>query len=219
MTTRRAMPDIDTGTVRHPPTTSNENIMRAFFLSAGLALLAGCGDTSGPGTANTSSGAAAVPMPASHEADVHFLLAVDGRNIPISNDDVLVTSQPDGSLRIFAGPDDGTGVVLTIPDIAACPCSVPAGSSDAGHLLNQGSVSLQNHPEPGVTLNSWYLGRSGTPASDAITVTDIGTLRAGVRFIAGKVHATALANAGDGQRDTVVDADFRVRHEPRGGAF
>lgn len=196
----------------------------ALLFLAGLVALAGCTDDAPPSdVATAEADAFAAPAAGSDDRAAFFRVTIDGVGVPIASDDVLVTSQPDGSLRIFAGPDGGTSVILTIPAIASCPCNVPAGSTSPGDVLDQGAVSLQNHPERGNGLNSWYVGQPGTPPADAIAITDIGVLRDGARFISGTIDATVLRtdSNGDspGNRDTRITGEFRVRHEPRGGEF
>jgi hypothetical protein len=100
------------------------------------------------------------------------------------------------------------------PRVLIC---VPAGSTQAGDILGQGSVSLQNHPDKGITLNSWYLGQEGTPAPGAIVVTSIGTPAKGERSIEGTfaVRVLATESNGDvpGNRDLeIADGRFRVVH-------
>lgn len=196
-------------------------LLPALSIAVFAAVLAGCGQDPAA-AASTASTPAAAPASATPD-DARFLLAVDGQNLPIDNADVLVTSQPDGSLRIFAGPDGAASVILTIPDIAACPCTVPAGSTTPGTALDQGAVSLQNHPERGNALNSWYVGQPGTPPAAAITITDTGRLQDGARYISGAYRTTVLRTEsngdGPGNRDMAVEGAFRVRHEPRGGEF
>lgn len=155
--------------------------------------------------------------PAAQATESSFSFSIDGQRYEIAADDVSTSIQIDGALRIMAGPWDGRGVVLTIPDIANCPCTVPAGSTQAGDVLGQGAVSLQNHPDRGITLNSWYLGQTGTPAPAAITVTSIGTPANGERIIEGTFAVPVLATESNGDvpgnRDLeIVDGHFRVVH-------
>jgi hypothetical protein len=148
--------------------------------------------------------------------------SVDGKTLGIPAEDVSTRVQDDGTFKIFAGEYGELGLVLTVPNIAACPCTVPAGSPDADSPINQGSISLQNYPNAGNGLNNWYVGEPGVPAPDAIRVTDVGSVRDGVRIISG-TFATRLLRTesnGDGpeNRDTdIVDGRFRVAHEVHGG--
>lgn len=189
-------------------------ILATLLLVAPLALAA-CGQAPAGDTATAS--------PASAATGTHFRYSIDDETFDVADDDVMTSAYASGELKIFAGGDSGPSLVLTIPDIAACPCAVPAGSTTAGNVLDQGAVSLQNHPERGNGLNSWYVGQPGTPPADAITVTDIGTLHDGERIVRGRFRATVLRTEsngdGPGNRDYVVVGDFAVRHTPRGGEF
>lgn len=164
----------------------------------------------------------ATAAPASAAAEEYFSFVVDGRRIDIDPDDVLTSFWTDGTFKVYAGAEGSASLALTVPNVAACPCAVAAGSIEPGDPISQGSVSLQNFPESGNTLNNWYLGLDGTPPGAAVTVVDIGHVEAGVRYIAGTFSTTVLKTDsngdGPGNRDYAIsEGRFRVRHQLDGG--
>lgn len=176
--------------------------------------LVACG---GEAPADTRADNAAV-APAPAAADEYFSFVIDGRRIEIDRDDVLTSFWPDGTFKVYAGADGSVSLALTVPNAAACPCTVAAGSIEPGDPISQGSVSLQNFPEPGNTLNNWYLGLDGTPPSAAVSIVDIGHVEAGIRYITGTFNTTVLKTEsngdGPGNRDYAIsEGRFRVRHQ------
>ena len=198
--------------------------MKPLILLPALVLaLCACGAAPPEGAAapdgNARAVAAATP---DTSADTYFSYVIDGERYDVAEDDVLTSVWPDGTFKVYAGADRARSIALTIPDIANCPCSVPAGSIVPSDMLAQGSVSLQNHPAPGHGLNNWYMGQSGTPPSAAITVTDIGAVQQRTRYVTGTFSTTVLKTESNGDgpenRDYVItDGRFRVRHTVSGG--
>ena len=106
-------------------------------------------------------------------------------------------------------------VILTVPNVAACPCVVPAGSSDTSSPISQGSVSLQHFPNPGNGLNNWYSGLEGTPPARAVEITKIEKLTDGSHWVTGLFSTTVLKTQSNGDgpenRDYVIsDGQFRL---------
>lgn len=194
--------------------------MKPLLISFCLALLAGCGDAAN--TSTNQAQAAASPAPSD---TAFFDISIDGIPAGIALDEVLTSYRPDdGTLKIFAGEYRKTSLALTVPHIADCPCQVPAGALDPASELGQGSVSLQHHPHPGNGLNSWYIGQPGTPAVNAIEITDIGPPKGRVRMISGRIRATVLKTESNGDgpenRDYRIEGSFRLAHEIKGeGGF
>jgi len=153
--------------------------------------------------------------------DAYFTFTVDGKNLSIPAADVSSSFNPyDSSFKINAGQYQELGVVLTIPNFPACPCSVAAGGP-VGTSLDQGSVSLQNYPEKKLTFNSWYNGLKGTPPADAIKITDLGTLKDGYRYITGEFHVKVLKTESNGTSAAnkdyeITNGKFRVKHDTHG---
>jgi hypothetical protein len=148
-------------------------------------------------------------------AGEYFKFTIDGKPQQISPDDVSTSyNSTDEEFKVFAGKDGGLSVVLTVPKLPSCPCNVPAGAPP-GNSLAQGSVSLQNYPSKPSGFNNWYLGTAGTPAPDAIKISDLGTLANGSRFIAGTISTKVLKTEtnGDGPDnvDHVIVGSFRVK--------
>ncbi len=186
---------------------------RTWLLALLLPALAGCD------SAGTATAAKAGDAPPSSDAPF-FALSIDGAQVPIALDDIFTSYYPDGTLKIFAGSYRQTSLVLTVPDVANCPCQVPAGATDPGSELSQGAVSLQHYPHPGNGLNSWYTGQPGTPDANAIEITGIGTPQGRMRMISGRIHATVLKTesngAGPENRDYRIEGSFRLPHEIKG---
>lgn len=174
-----------------------------------LPLLAGC----------DSTGTAASSAPTSSDAPF-FHLTIDGTPVSIPLEDISSSYYPDGTLKFFAGSYRQTSLTLIVPNIANCPCQVPAGSVEPGSELSQGAVSLQHYPNPGNGLNSWYTGQPGTPEANAIEITDIGAPQGRMRMITGRIHATVLKTesngAGPENRDYRIEGSFRLPHEIKG---
>lgn len=186
--------------------------MKPLVLCFYSALLAGCGST---------DNAPASDAPTASSDAAFFDITIDGAPSGIVLDEVLTSYRPDdGTLKIFAGEYRKTSLTLTVPNIANCPCQVPAGAVDPASELGQGSVSLQHHPNPGNGLNSWYIGQPGIPAANAIEITDIGTPDGRVRMISGRIHATVLKTESNGDgpenRDYRIEGSFRLAHEIKG---
>ena len=187
---------------------------RHVFLALHAAMLCGCDPG---GNAPAVLGMA----PSTEEStEAFFAITIDGAPVAIAPEDISTSYYPDGTLKIFAGSYRQTSLVLTLPDVARCPCQIPAGSTDPGSELGQGSVSLQHHPHAGNGLNSWYTGQPGTPDPDAIEITGIGTPRDGIRMIAGRIHAAVLGTESNGDgpenRDYRIEGRFRVAHDIKG---
>jgi hypothetical protein len=188
-------------------------------LAVGSIVLVACSASGGDGV-----GTAVAPAPAAtSDAGAPFLsFRIDGEAFSIPAEQISTSYQVDGTLKIFAGDYRALGLVITVPDLAACPCRVPAGAVDADSPINQGSVSLQNHPDPGNTLNSWYVGQPGVPNADAVVVTDLGQVHDGQRLISGEFRTRVLRTEsngdGAGNRDyELTDGRFRVAHAVHGG--
>jgi|GEM_PF-3624423 len=194
-------------------------------------LFTGCQDST-PGQAGAESGIeSGIESAASSDAttlnadstDAYFRFAIDGKAMQIAIADIITPAKYDGSFQIFAGPDRQMSPVLTVPNIAQCPCVVPAGSNDPSSNIGQGSVSLQHFPGPGNGLNNWYSGLQGTPPERAVEITKIQKQTDGSRWVTGTFSTTVLKTPtnGDGpeNRDYVIsDGEFRLHVEARNAA-
>lgn len=183
--------------------------------------LASCSGNAASGEGKPDAGTTEAAGGSSSDEE-YFTFSVDGKEMSIPAADVSTSYHDvDSSFRIMAGPDGGTSVVLTIPQIQACPCSVPAGSAVASDALSQGSVSLQNYPQKSYAFNSWYLTMHETPPVDAIKVSNLGTPKDGYRYITGtfqvKVLKTEANGAAPDNKDyQITNGRFRVRHDLHG---
>jgi hypothetical protein len=162
----------------------------------------------------TSAGVAPEKTAQATEGE-YFKFTIDGKPQQIAADDVSTTFNPSSEeFKVYAGKDGGLSLTLTIPKMPSCPCSVPAGAAP-GNVLSQGSVSLQNFPSKPLVFNNWYNGLAGTPAPDAIKISDLGTLANGSRYISGTVSTTVLKTESNGDSpdnvDHVVVGSFRVK--------
>lgn len=179
------------------------------------ALLGGCQDSTSlqPGSQASQSGTA--PAAITDSGDAYFRFAIDGKAMQIPIRDIITPAKYDGSFQVFAGPDRQMSIVLTVPNIAQCPCVVPAGSNDTGSNISQGSVSLQHFPNPGNGLNNWYSGLDGVPPARAIEITKIEKQTDGSRWVTGFFSTTVLKTQsnGDGPENhdyVISDGQFRL---------
>lgn len=206
--------------------TGEPDLKTLLIATACVLALSACGKKDeatppAPTTASTTPPPAATPLAAA-STDTYFSFVVDGRKIEIAADDVTTSYQDaDGSFKVFAGPDRKTSITLTVPNAKQCPCVVPAGSTEPASVINQGSVSLQHYPNPGNGLNNWYLGRAGTPPASAISITDVGTVDKGYRYVTGAFATTVLKTesngAGPENRDyAITEGRFRLKHKSGG---
>ena len=191
-------------------------------------LLTGCQDSSQDSTtgqAGAKSGASGngASTLSAGSNDAYFRFAIDGKAMQIAIDDISTPLRYDGSFQVFAGADRQMSVILTVPNVAKCPCVVPAGSSDPSSNISQGSVSLQHFPNPGNSLNNWYSGLEGTPPARAVEITKIEKQPDGSRWVTGLFSTTALKTQSNGDgpenRDYVIsDGQFRLHVEASNSA-
>jgi len=181
-----------------------------------ITLFAGCQDST-PGQVNAESGASgnSAPMPSADNTDAYFRFAIDGKAMQIAIDDISTPLRYDGSFQVFAGADRQMSVVLTVPNVAQCPCVVPAGSTDTSSPISQGSVSLQHFPKPGNGLNNRYSGLGGTPPARAVEITKIDRHADRSVWVTGLFSTTVLKTQSNGDgpenRDYVIsDGQFRL---------
>ena len=190
-------------------------------LATAILLISGCGRTAGGNGASAATTAPTAAEASTRADDQYFDFSIDGEPMHIRVADIYVTLGYGGTLKVYAGAERQMSIALTIPNIASCPCVVPAGSTDPANELGQGSLSLQHYPKPGNTLNNWYVGLEATPATDAIEITDIGTIVDGARYVSGSFHTTVLKTEsnGDGPENhdyVISDGRFRLRFETTG---
>jgi hypothetical protein len=182
-------------------------------VTAFVCALVGCSESNTNAPVNTE----AMPTSANGDAE-YFTFAIDGKPMQIAPEEISTSMRPSGELLILAGAYRELSITLTIPDIAHCPCVVAAGATDPASPIGQGSVSLQGYPTPANGLNSWYVGQLGTPAENAIAITDLGTREKVGRYLSGTFHTTVLKTESNGDgpenRDYVItEGRFRVLHE------
>lgn len=188
------------------------------LISACTMLFLSCKDGTGSAT-ESATGATSGSTPGGEE---YFSYLLDGKEMSIPAADISTSYYPsDSSFHVFAGKDQQTSIVLTVPGMNRCPCTVPAGSAAPGNILSQGSVSLQNYPKRPTSFNSWYLTMHETPPAEAIKITDVGTPKEGYRYITGTFHAKVLKTETNGNSPDNVDHDitngkFRVKHSLEG---
>lgn len=192
----------------------------------GLIGLAGCAFVwmGCNGNVNTTATATENAASTATAADAYFTFAIDGKEMSIPAEDISTSfSSFDSTFKIFAGKDKELSIVLTVPALPNCPCTVPAGSATAGNQLDQGSVSLQNYPEKGYSFNSWYNSMHETPPAEAIKVTGLGTVKDGFRYISGTFHAKVLKTESNGDKPDnkdyeITNGKFSVKHDTHGSA-
>ncbi len=186
---------------------------KILFLSA-FVLLAACGKNDQQTTDATTSAASET---VNSDAEF-FAFELDGKPMQIAPADISSSFYPSGELKIYAGADRAMSVILTIPEIEKCPCSVPAGALDAASPIGQGSISLQSYPHPHNGLNSWYVGQAGVPSESAIEITAIGPVQNGGRMISGRFNVLILKTEsnGDGPENKdyqISGGRFQIKHD------
>lgn len=181
--------------------------MNALKCMLTVVLLTGCLDAT-PGETGTSSKANSAASSAD-KSEAYFRFAIDGKAMQIAIDDISTPLRYDGSFQVFAGADRQMSVILTVPNVAGCPCVVPAGSIDPSSVISQGSVSLQHFPNPGNGLNNWYSGMDGVVPARAIEITKIEKQADGSRWVAGLFSTTVLKTQSNG--DGPENRDYEIR--------
>jgi hypothetical protein len=196
------------------------NILTWVGILALACIYIGCNSNTAP-TPNKSDNTLGAAT-AENSNDSYFSFAIDGKEVSIAEDDISTSySSGDSTLKIYAGKDGELSIVLTIPALNTCPCTVPAGSAIAGNQLDQGSVSLQNYPEKNYSFNSWYNSMHDTPPAEAIKITNLGTVKNGYRYIAGTFHAKVLKTESNGDKPSnkdyeITNGKFSVKHDTHG---
>ena len=189
--------------------------MKIIFCLCIAVLLSSCQDsTSGNDGASVGATGNSTSI-VSSDSDAYFRFAIDGKAMQIPISDIITPAKYDGSFQVFAGPDRQMSIVLTVPNIAQCPCVVPAGSNDTSSTISQGSVSLQHFPNPGNGLNNWYSGLDGVPPARAVEITKIEKQSDGSRWVTGLFSTTVLKTQsnGDGPENhdyVISDGQFRL---------
>ena len=191
-------------------------MLRTTLFASTAIFLAACNDSSAPSAAQQTGASAST-----QSEGEFFTFELDGKPMQINPEDISTSFYPSGELKIFAGAYRALSIGLTIPEIEKCPCVVPAGATEPGSIIGQGSVSLQGYPNPSNGLNSWYVGQTGVPAAQAIEITEIGPVQNGGRLISGRFQVRILKTEsnGDGPENKdyeISNGRFRVLHEMPG---
>jgi len=185
--------------------------------------LASCGNT-GSEKAPTTEPEKTV----SQKGDYFVDFTVDGKPVHVGEDNILTSyNNFSGKIefKIFAGNEGGPQLVLTIPNDMSKPSSTPSGSAEAGYSISQGSVSLQDYPEKGLTFNSYDFTANPplTPVPDAIVVTASELLGEEGRIITGTINVTTIPGNNPANDPTVkpytITGKFRVKHLFKGEKF
>ena len=154
--------------------------------------------------------------------DLYFNYSIDGKNFKVGEDDILTTynefSPSQKEFKIFAGKDHERSLVLTIISDMSKPSTTPNGSHEPGNTLSQGSVSLQNYPEKGLTFNSYDFLLNPKPMiiPNAITITKSEAFEDKGRIITGSINV--IVRGGENKqndpkiKDYVIKGNFRVKH-------
>lgn len=188
------------------------------LLAAGAIAMLGCGNST---TSTSATGAAATSDRATPGGE-YFTFNLDGKPMSVPAEDVSTSYyETDSTFKVFAGKDQEMSIVLTVPKVDICPCTIPAGSAEPGHILTQGSVSLLNYPQRPLGFNSWYLTMHDAPPADAIRITDLGAPKDGYRYVAGTFKARVLktetnGDSPDNRDHEITDGKFRVKHDLHG---
>ena len=172
--------------------------MKTLLCTCCAVLLGGCQDSTAVQAGSEASQSATIPALSADSGGAYFRFAIDGKAMQIPVSDIITPAKYDRSFQVFAGPDREMSIVLTVPNIAQCPCVVPAGSNDTSSNISQGSVSLQHFPKPGNGLNNWYSGLEGVPPARAVEITKIEKQADGSRWVTGLFSTTVLKTQSNG---------------------
>lgn len=154
--------------------------------------------------------------------DFYFNYSVDGKNFDVAEDDILTTynqfSADAREFRILAGKDGEPSLILTITSDMSKHSSTPNGSQETGNILSQGSVSLQNYPEKGLTFNSYdaFLTPAPEVIPSAITITKSEAFKDQGRIITGTIDV--IVRGGENKKNDLkvlnhtIKGNFRVKH-------
>lgn len=189
----------------------------ALFLLA--LIFAACGGSSDKPAAGAGQNTSAPPKA---EGDYYFSYTVDGKTFNIPTDSVLVSYRDtDSSLRFFVSDaSQQAAIVLTVPHIAKCPCSVPSGSEDLSLDIKQGSISLQNYKGENITWNSYNDAETPIEPS-AINITKVDRPSAEYRIVEGIFAANVYGPQENGKwsKASITGGKFRVKAEKTHGSI
>lgn len=166
-------------------------------------------------TANSKTGELVNP------GDLYFDYTLDGKEMHVDAADIMCTYRANNTEKVFsihAGKEDGTTLLLTIPQDMTKPSTTPSGSPDYKMSITQGSTSLLNYPEKNYTSNSFnstYPER--TPViNESIIVTSTEAQGEEARIITGIFNTKTY---GDNKEtdpkstDHIIKGKFRIKHE------
>lgn len=195
--------------------------MRIFFAVAVVSLIISC-NNAGNGN-NSSKPAVTDNAVAEKTADLYFDYSIDGKPEKVNPDNITTTynqfSATDREFKIFAGNDNGPQLLLTIVSDMSKASSTPSGSKEAGNKLFQGSVSLQDYPTKGTTLNNYdgFINPKPEPVGDAIIISSSEVKGDKGRIITGSFK-TKVENTAD-KKSIALEGKFRIFYEFKGDKF
>ena len=165
----------------------------------------------------------------SNSDELYFIYSIDGKEINVDVTDILTSynefSATDREFKIFAGKEEGPSLVVNLVVDMSKPSSTPNGTPNSSDKLGQGSVSLQNYPQKGLTFNSYDYLLNPKPAviKDAVVITSSEKVGDKGRIISGTINVTVKGGENKQNdpaiKDYVIKGKFRVMHEFKGLPF
>lgn len=166
---------------------------------------------------------------ASKTDELYFTYSIDGKEINLDATDILTSynefSATDKEFKIFAGKEEGPNLVINLVADMSKPSTTPNGTPNSSDKLGQGSVSLQNYPQKGLTFNSYdyLLNPKPEVIPDAVVITSSEKVGDKGRIITGTINV--MVRGGENKqndpaiKDYVIKGKFRIMHEFKGLPF
>ncbi len=163
--------------------------------------------------------------------EVHCSIVMNGKKFTIKPDDINADySLADSSLNLTFKKIESGFIVLHIPKIFKCPCTVPTGYSPTTTNISftqdrilLPTLTLENYPLQGISFQNLNDGFNAKKIEDgAATIfimnpTGAGSTSTGYEYlIKGKIHTTALksvyeSNAGEKNKDYRIEGSFVIK--------
>lgn len=158
----------------------------------------------------------------------YFDFSIDGKEFHLTEEDILTSYNEfgkDKEFKIFAGKEEGPNLVINLVSDMSKPSSTPNGTPNSSDKLGQGSVSLQNYPQKGLTFNSYdyLLDPKPVVIPDAVVITSSEKVENKGRIIKGTINV--IVRGGENKqndptiKDYTVKGNFRIMHEFKGLSF
>lgn len=158
----------------------------------------------------------------------YFDFSIDGKEFHLTENDILTSYNEFGTdkeFKIFAGKEEGPNLVINLVSDMSKPSNTPNGTPNSADKLGQGSVSLQNYPQKGLTFNSYdyLLNPKPEVIPDVVVITNSEKVGDKGRIITGTINV--MVKGGENKqndpaiKDYVIKGKFRIMHEFKGLSF